>query len=197
VKKVSDWAGSASKKIDERTGGAWETASAPIKDAGYKAGEAIDKGVTAVKEWGKSVADKVTDAYDKAKDAVTEWGKGVVDRTKDYIADGGSEVDEAVRKNTKKAKDNLDRGGEVIDDIIDDGSEKAGSLIDKIGITLGVGMEAAWAALGGLPDLLTNFKADLVNWLTFDITEFNETMSKIRETTKLPEIPEHPAEWRK
>ncbi|GAI91110.1 unnamed protein product [marine sediment metagenome] len=56
-------------------------------------------------------------------------------------------------------------------------------------------MEAAWAALGGLPDLLTTFKTDLTNWFTFDAAEFNEAMAKLSEAMKPAEMPEPPTKF--
>ncbi|MBA7694230.1 hypothetical protein ES703_102837 [subsurface metagenome] len=71
-----------------------------------------------------------------------------------------------------KVKKVVDEAAEPIITTVTELAETAGDIINNISLVLGVGFDAAMAALAGMPGLLIEWKTDLANWFDFDIEKF-------------------------
>lgn len=182
---VTDWSGDA-----------YDTASAWVSEAAQTVYDTVDPYFTAtwdaLGDAGDYIADWAGDAYNAATNA---WA-GVEDWVRDTFdipdQEGKGFVGEATEKITETATTFIDNtrttvGGAIttVNTYYNTAREALGDIINNIEIVLGVGLEAAFAALGSLPDLLKEFRDNLAKWFEFDLEKFlimwQEAQAKMKE----------------
>ncbi|GAJ03584.1 unnamed protein product, partial [marine sediment metagenome] len=62
------------------------------------------------------------------------------------------------------------------------------SFIDEIALALGVGFDAAMAAIGNLPDLISDMKDALAGWFDIDVGKLVAGWNEMQEKMKPPGV---------
>ncbi|MBA7617777.1 hypothetical protein ES703_25095 [subsurface metagenome] len=107
-------------------------------------------------------------------------GEGFVEEVVEDIIDTWNEdVDKVVKAAGGAAQTIATTATTVVDTV--------GDIITNASLVLGIGFDAAMAALAGLPGMLLEWRNDLANFFTFDMDEFMKAMETMSEKMRTKE----------
>lgn len=122
---------------------------------------------------------------------VEEWVRDTFDipdqETKTFIEEVAEDVKDDWKDFIGKTKEDVKTGATTITSTVDTFTGEVGDIINNISFALGVGFDAAMAAIGILPSLLIEWVADFKGWFDFDIEEFTSAVSMMSEKMKATE----------
>lgn len=95
-----------------------------------------------------------------------------------------ADFDEIWDDYTEPAKKAASEAAETVTTAYKAAADTAGDIINNIMLTLGVGFDAAMAAIGFLPDLIMGLKTDLANWFEIDVDKLITGWKDIQEKMK-------------
>jgi len=103
---------------------------------------------------------------------------------KGFIIEVVDKLDDSFEDATAKVKKQLDEVTKTITEGVGGITSNTRDIINNISLALGVGFDAAMAALAYLPDMLTEWKNELADWFTFDVEEFEAKLALYLERMK-------------
>jgi len=200
VDAVKDWAGDAWDKVTtttsniantvkDWTSGARDTVTTAVGNVTNKVSDAVSSAWDKVTTTTSNIANKVGSAIGGAWGRISEAADTAYQKGKDFVEDASEKFIEDVDKYADDTKKVVDKVTETVTDTVTTIVEKTGDIINNISLALGVGFDAAMAALAGLPLLLSEWKVDLTNFLTFDINEFMGVVNAIKEAARPEGMP--------
>lgn len=176
VETVSDWVGDAWDTVDDYVSGAADTVTGWVDDGIEWVNEVVDTYIWDTTEDEAVVESWVRDTFD----IPDREGVG-------FMAEVGAEIVDSWDESVDTAKKTTEQVTQTVSTFVTDTADKAGDIINNISIALGVGFDAAMAAIGLLPTLLTEWRADLAKFFTFDMDEFMTAMQTMSESMKSKE----------
>lgn len=165
VDTVSDAVSSGWDTVSDWSGDAYDTASDWVSNAAQTVYDTVDPYFT--ETW-----DALGDAWDWTHETVDIYLWDTTDKEakleapirdffdipdqegKGFAEEAGEKIDTSVTTYIDGARTTIGGAVTTVNNYYEEAKGKIGDIINQISITLGVGMEAAFAALGSLPDLV-------------------------------------------